>query len=115
MLPPGLWRFDTPTARLRCVAFVEGVSYVVLLFGAMPLKYLADLPLAVRIVGSLHGALFLALGWLTWVVLRAREKSLRFGLRIFVAALVPFGTFYIDRELAAEDAAYRAERSAARS
>ena len=49
----------TPLRQLRLVALLEGTSFVVLLFIAMPLKYLADLPLAVRIVGSVHGALFL--------------------------------------------------------
>ena len=46
---------------LRRVAFVEGVSTLVLFGIAMPLKYLAGLPLAVRIVGSIHGFLFVAL------------------------------------------------------
>lgn len=113
MLPPGLLRFDTSTARLRCIAFVEGLSYLLLLFVAMPLKYLADLPLAVRIVGSLHGALFLWLAWLTWRVMRERGRPVSFGARVAVAALIPFGTFYLDRELGAEDEALRAGRSAA--
>ena len=45
--------------QLRLVAFSEGLSFVVLLFVAMPLKYIWGLKLAVRIVGSVHGALFL--------------------------------------------------------
>lgn len=45
--------------RLRIIAFLEGLSFLVLLFIAMPLKYLADMPLAVRIAGSVHGGLFL--------------------------------------------------------
>ncbi|MSP17466.1 MAG: DUF3817 domain-containing protein, partial [Myxococcales bacterium] len=46
----------TPIGRLRVVAFAEGCSFLLLLGVAMPLKYLAGLPLAVRLVGSLHGA-----------------------------------------------------------
>lgn len=112
MLPPGLLRFDTATARLRAVAFFEGLSYVLLLFVAMPLKYLADQPLAVRLVGSLHGFLFVALAWCTWEVLRARGKPLAWGARVGVASIVPFGTFFLDGELRSEDDALRAERSA---
>ena len=48
----------TALRHLRLVALLEGSSFLVLLFIAMPLKYLADQPLAVRIVGSIHGLLF---------------------------------------------------------
>lgn len=111
MLPPGLMRFDTLTARLRAVAFVEGLSYLLLLFVAMPLKYLADLPLAVRIVGSLHGFLFVWLAWLALRVLLARRKPLSWGARIALLALLPFGTFFLDEDLRREDEALRAARS----
>lgn len=47
--------------RLRLIGFAEGISTLVLFGIAMPLKYLADLPLAVKIVGSIHGILFIAL------------------------------------------------------
>jgi integral membrane protein len=102
-------RFDTPTARLRAVACLEGVSYLVLLGAAMPLKYLAGLPLAVRIVGSLHGALFVWGGLLVLAALRTRHKSLGWALRILLAALLPFGTFFLDRGLREDDEAYRGE------
>ena len=49
----------TSLRQLRLVAFLEGTSFVMLLFVAMPRKYLAGLPLAVRIAGSVHGLLFL--------------------------------------------------------
>ena len=50
----------TALRQLRLVALLEGASFLVLLFVAMPLKYLAGMPLAVRIAGSIHGALFIA-------------------------------------------------------
>ena len=102
-----MFRFDTPTARLRSVASIEGISYLVLLFVAMPLKYLANLPLAVRIVGSIHGALFIWGGWLVWLGIRRRGKPWSWGWKILVAALVPFGTFFLDRGLREDDEAYR--------
>lgn len=107
MIPSGVLRLDTPPARLRATAFVEGISYLVLLSIAMPLKYFADMPLAVRVVGSLHGALFVLLALLTLQAMRARGKSFGFGVRIGIASLVPFGTFFLDKDLRADDDAYR--------
>ncbi len=101
-------RMDTFEARVRTAALVEGTSYVLLLLGAMPLKYLAGMPLAVRVVGSLHGALFV---WLMLLIAQGvfgRGRSLGWGTRIGVASLIPFGTYFLDRELREEDAAARA-------
>ena len=75
---------------------------MVLLFVAMPLKYVGDMPLAVRIAGSAHGALFVWLGVLVLQGLRSRDRSFRWGMRLFVASLLTFGTFVIDRRLRAE-------------
>jgi len=102
-----MFRFDTPTARLRSVAAIEGLSYLALLFVAMPLKYLAGFPLAVRIVGSIHGALFVWGGLLALEGIRRRGKPWSWGLKILVAALLPFGTFLLDRGLREDDEAYR--------
>lgn len=107
MLLREVLRLDTPPARLRAVVFLEGVSYLVLLFGAMPLKYLAGLPLAVRIGGSLHGLLFILLAVLTLHAMRTRPKPFAWGLRIAIAALIPFATFALDRDLGADDEAFR--------
>ncbi|MFN0244044.1 MAG: DUF3817 domain-containing protein [Planctomycetota bacterium] len=111
MIPSGVLRIDTPPARLRATAFVEGISYLVLLFVAMPLKYFADMPLAVRVVGSLHGALFVLLALLTLLAMRARGKTFGWGIRIGIASLVPFGTFFLDNDLRADDDEHRARQS----
>jgi integral membrane protein len=100
-------RFHTPTARLRAVAFLEGLSYVVLLFIAMPMKYLGDMPLAVRITGSLHGFLFIWLALLALQGIRERDRSFGWATRIGVLSLVPFGTFFLDRQLEREDIEHR--------
>lgn len=100
-------RFDTPTARLRAIAFTEGVSYLVLLFVAMPLKYLAGEPLVVRITGSVHGFLFV---WLMLAILTGilqRGRTLGWGVRLGVLSLIPFGTFFADGDLRREDEAWR--------
>ncbi|MFT4542933.1 MAG: integral membrane protein [Planctomycetota bacterium] len=100
-----LLRFDTCAAQLRAIAFLEGVSYLLLLLVGMPLKYLAGLPLGVRILGSGHGVLFVALCLLILEGMLRRGRSIGWGLRIGVASLVPFGTFLLDAELLAEDEA----------
>ena len=76
----------------RRVAVAEGVSYLVLLFGAMPLKYLAGEPAAVRLVGSVHGVLFLAFIAALYRAAPEHAWPVRRVFRVFVAALVPGGT-----------------------
>src|SRR5687767_4167764 len=93
----------TPIGRLRVVAFVEGCSYLLLLGVAMPLKYFAGLPVAVKIVGSVHGALFLLFCVaLVQAMSAARWSMLRAGV-VFASSLIPFGTFVIDGRLKRED------------
>ena len=88
--------------QLRVVAFLEGLSFVLLLFVAMPLKYYAGLPLAVRVLGSLHGLLFLAFCWALARAAIACEWPFRRSLLAFVSSLLPFGTFVFDRSLKRE-------------
>jgi integral membrane protein len=88
--------------HLRIVAFLEGVSFLILLFIAMPLKYLAGQPLAVRVVGLIHGILFLVFLVALYRAARARQWPGRRSALAFVASLVPFGTFVLDRSLRAE-------------
>jgi len=85
-----------PLKLFRLIAFIEGVSFLVLLFIAMPLKYWAGLPLAVSVVGSAHGILFvLFVMSLIDVMIRYRWSLFR-GTMIFLSSLVPFGTFAVD-------------------
>lgn len=88
--------------RFRAVAFLEGVSFLVLLGIAMPLKYLAGMPIAVRVVGMTHGVLFVLYVVLTAaLVLKGRWSIIR-AVEVFAFALVPFGTFVLDRSLRRE-------------
>ena len=102
-------RFDIPAARLRTIGFIEGISYLVLLFIAMPLKYMADMPMAVRIVGSAHGVLFVWLAVLTAGPFFAKRRCFGWALRIAIASLIPFAMFFVDRSLREEEEAERAE------
>jgi integral membrane protein len=99
---------QTPIGRLRAAGLVEGLSYLLLLGVAMPLKYLAGLPLAVKISGWIHGVLFILFcAALAQAMFTARWSIIRAGM-IFIASLVPFGTFVIDGRLKREDEALRA-------
>ena len=82
--------------RLRIIAFLEGVSYLVLLGIAMPLKYMADLPQAVRVVGMAHGVLFVLFVLLLIQVATEKSWSFKKSALSFISSLVPFGTFYAD-------------------
>jgi len=84
----------TPVGRFRIVAFWEGISYLLLLFVAMPLKYGFGLDVAVRIVGMAHGVLFLA--YVATLALAARRLGARRTLIAFVMSLVPGGTFWLE-------------------
>ena len=92
----------TALRHLRLVALLEGSSFLALLFVAMPLKYLAGLPLAVRIVGTVHGALFLLFVAALIRTSIGRQWPFRRSLLAFVASIVPFGTFVFDRSLRSE-------------
>jgi integral membrane protein len=82
--------------RLRIIAFLEGVSYLVLLGIAMPLKYMAGLPQAVRVVGMAHGVLFVLFVLLLIQVATEKSWSFKKSALSFISSLVPFGTFYAD-------------------
>jgi integral membrane protein len=80
----------------RKIAFAEGVSFMVLLLLAMPLKYFANLPLAVTVVGGIHGFLFVAFMALALAVIIRYKKSIGWLLASFVASIIPLGTFWMD-------------------
>jgi integral membrane protein len=88
----------------RKTAFIEGVSFIVLLFIAMPLKYFAGMPLAVTIVGGLHGVLFVAFFILAREVKSEYKKDWGWMFKAGLASLIPFGTFYMDKYWKKEEA-----------
>jgi len=82
--------------RLRIIAFLEGISYLVLLGIAMPLKYLVGIPQVVRVVGMAHGVLFILFVILLIQVATEKSWSFKKSALSFVSSLIPFGTFYAD-------------------
>lgn len=88
--------------RFRITAISEGISFLILLGIAMPIKYLAHQPLPVKIIGWIHGLLFmLYLITLLHAAIVYRWSILKV-IAAFIASLVPFGTFVLDKRLKAE-------------
>ena len=88
---------------LRQLAIIEGVSTLVLFLVAMPLKYFADMPMAVTIVGSIHGFLFVALVLMLLLAIWKVPISPGLAGAGVVAAIIPGGPFLLERRLARVD------------
>lgn len=84
------------------IAFIEGISYVVLLGLAMPLKYFFDLPLAVTIIGWAHGVLFMLYLVLLLVCWIEYKWSLTRIIKYGIASLLPVLPFFVERKLRQE-------------
>jgi len=81
------------------IALAEGISFLTLLFIAMPIKYVMGMPEVVRVVGTMHGVLFLLyVGLLAMLHVRQRW-SFSFSLYALLASMIPFGTFMLDKQL----------------
>lgn len=94
-MSPLLSLFTTPLGRFRLVAALEGMSFLVLLCIAMPLKYIWGQPAMVEGVGLIHGLLFV----LYILAVLLNREALRWNLRQTALAMflsvVPFGTFFV--------------------
>ncbi|WP_336517427.1 DUF3817 domain-containing protein [Pollutibacter soli] len=98
----------TALSRLRIIGNLEGVSYLLLLGIAMPLKYFGGYPEAVKYTGWLHGLLFVAFIFALADVMISRKWSLKKTAIAFISSLLPFGTFLLDKPLKAEEKAAQA-------
>jgi integral membrane protein len=89
----------TPIGRLRLTGMVEGLSFLILLFVAMPKKYIGGDPTWVSSVGMVHGVLFVVFCWTLLSVWSNEEWSVKQLALPFFASLIPFGPFLIDGRL----------------
>jgi integral membrane protein len=93
----------TPLDQFRLVAILEGISYLLLLGIGMPLKYIAHIIIVIKIMGWMHGILFI-LYILTLVRVKITNKwSFIKAFVAFIASLLPFGTFVLDKKLQKEE------------
>jgi integral membrane protein len=82
----------------RIIAFLEGVSYILLLFIAVPIKYSLGDSTYVKLLGMPHGVLFVAY-LLFAIIIKNNEKWNKTELFIvLICSILPFGTFYIDKK-----------------
>lgn len=89
--------FNTQIGRLRLITFLEGLSLILLVIIAMPLKYIYNNPTMVEILGPIHGGLFIL--FVIYIVKSGMDNKWNFKetvLMALIAAFIPFGTFYFD-------------------
>ena len=90
---------------LRTIGIAEGISFLALLFVAMPMKYFLGIPEMVKIVGWIHGALFMLFVTTVIVVQITMRWSFLFFAGALAASVIPFGTFVLDKHLREKETA----------
>ena len=90
--------------RFRMIGIAEGISFLILLLIAMPLKYYFKIPEAVKFAGWLHGALFITFLYFAFEVMGTCKKNFGWFVKAFLAAIIPLGTFILDRQLKTDPA-----------
>ena len=81
---------------LRVISYLEGISYILLLFIAVPIKYYANDPSIVKLLGMPHGLLFVAYVILSLVSSKEYRWNSKKTLIVLISSVIPFGTFYVD-------------------
>lgn len=85
--------------RFRKISILEGLSFLLLLFIAMPLKYVLDMPLAVKYVGWAHGVLFMLYIYVIFPTAKRLDWNFAKTFLGLISAVLPFGPFIFDRNL----------------
>lgn len=83
---------------LRLLAILEGISYLLLFGFSMPLKYWAKIREPNIYIGYVHGFLFIAFIIVAYAFCRQQQWSLKTYLKFFLASLLPYGTFYMEKK-----------------
>jgi integral membrane protein len=89
----------TGVGRLRVIAFLEGWSLLLLIFIAMPVKYVMGIPEATFAIGMIHGILFIGFVIATAVISIIQKWTFGRLCMVMASSVLPFGTFYIDRKI----------------
>ena len=88
----------TTLLLLRIFAFFEGISFLLLIGIAMPMKYLYHDPSLVKSIGMAHGVLFVLYVLNLGLVHFQHQWKLIISIKAFIASFIPFGTFYADKK-----------------
>jgi len=85
--------------KFSLINTIEGWSYLILLFIAMPMKYMFEIPIAVKIVGMAHGVLFIIFCVLLVIAWQDTKWEFKENIIFFIASLIPFGTFFTKKKI----------------
>lgn len=89
----------TAIGQLRILGFLEGTSLILLMLIAVPLKWFAAWPTGVKVIGPIHGVLFLLfIVSALYVSIEHKWSFWRLTWKVLLACMIPFGTFYVDRK-----------------
>lgn len=88
--------FISNIGRLRIIGFFEGISLIILLFIAVPIKYIYNDTSWVKTIGPIHGALFLLFVINTVSVAIQQKWRTKITLKVLLSCIIPLGTFFVD-------------------
>lgn len=91
--------FKDAFSRFRIISLLEGISYLILVFIAMPIKYIGENPYPVKIAGMSHGVLFIIFCLFLFVAMREYKWNMKLSIKYFIYSLIPFGFIVIDKSL----------------
>jgi len=86
--------------KFRLINKIEGISFIILIFIAMPLKYSFGFPVATKIVGMIHGLLVFVFLYQVWEAQKEAGFTWKETGIYTLLSLIPFGSFYTDKLLA---------------
>ena len=89
----------TQLGQLRALAFAEGISLLLIFAISMPLKYFYDMPGPNKVIGMIHGVLFIGYCYWLWEVSKEKNWSWNWRIWAFIASFIPFGTFVADERI----------------
>lgn len=91
--------FENKKIALDKVGIIEGWSFLILLFIAMPMKYILGIAIATKIVGMIHGGLWIWFLYALYEFQKEYKWGIKFSAFAFLMSIIPFGTFYLHKKL----------------
>ncbi|RZS93914.1 DUF3817 domain-containing protein [Aquimarina brevivitae] len=90
-------------SSFRIISYLEGISYLLILFVTMPLKYLFEEPQPNKVIGMAHGILFLLYIVFTFLVKADKKWNAKVTTIVLLCSIIPFGTFWMDKKYLKRD------------
>lgn len=90
--------------RFRVISAIEGLSYLLLVFIAMPIKYIGENPYPVKVLGMIHGVLFIIFMISLFESKIKKNWDTGYMFQLFVLSLIPFGAFFIEKRVKSQEA-----------